>query len=156
MKLKTLYQCIFYLLVGYATGFASATFLLPVKTEIKIYTPSMEKVVPYDTIPSLDILNDSTLMAELVRQEVKFPEIVRAQARLETGFYTSRLCKKHNNLFGLRHRKGYYKFKTWQESVTAYKKYIQYKYKGGDYFKFLERIGYAEGSSYTKYVKDLM
>ena len=30
---------------------------------------------------------------------------------------------------------------------------IEYKYKGGDYYEFLDRIGYAEDKEYIKKVK---
>ena len=42
----------------------------------------------------------------------------------------------------------YYEFDRWEESVKAYKDYVQYKYKGGDYLLFLKRIGYAEDPDY--------
>ena len=101
-------------------------------------------------------LKDSILFQELINQGIKYPEIVLAQAKLETGFYTSNLCKKHNNLFGLKHKRGYYKFNTWQESVTAYKEYVQYKYTNGDYFQFLKKIGYASDPYYVQRVKSLL
>lgn len=46
-------------------------------------------------------LNDSTLYQMLLKHEIKYPTIVLAQAKLETGDYTSRHCVKGNNLFGL-------------------------------------------------------
>ena len=41
-------------------------------------------------------------MAELKLNKIQHPEIVLAQARLETGGYTSKVCGTCNNLFGLR------------------------------------------------------
>lgn len=157
MKFQTFYQNAFYLLVGCIIGFAIATsmYYKPVKTEIQLQTQPIEKVVTFDSIKHTT-LNDANLMKELIRQGVQHPEIVLAQAQLETGFYRSDVCKKYNNLFGLRHKNGYYKFNNWQESVTAYRDYVQYKYRGGDYFAFLEKIGYAEEPKYTQYVKSLI
>lgn len=157
MKFQTFYQNAFYLLVGCIIGFAIATsmYYKPVKTEIQLQTQPIEKVVTFDSVKHTT-LNDANLMKELIRQGVQHPEIVLAQAQLETGFYRSDVCKKYNNLFGLRHKNGYYKFNNWQESVTAYRDYVQYRYKGGDYFAFLEKIGYAEESKYTQYVKSLI
>ena len=79
---------------------------------------------------------------------VAFP--VAAQALLETGYFTSRVCLENNNLFGLRRPSNgsYYAFNSWEESVKAYKDYVQYKYKGGNYYDFLNRIGYAENQTY--------
>ena len=95
-------------------------------------------------------LNIENLMAVLRQYDVKFPQIVAAQALLETGYFTSRVCLENNNLFGLRRpsNDSYYTFNSWEESVKAYKDYVQYKYKGGNYYDFLNRIGYAEDGGY--------
>lgn len=77
---------------------------------------------------------------------------VLAQALLETGHFSSRVCKEYNNLFGLYDSKSrdYFRFARWEDSVVGYKKMIQYKYKGGNYLKFLKRIGYAEDPMYIQ------
>ena len=76
--------------------------------------------------------------------------IVLAQALLETGHFSSRVCKEYNNLFGLYDSKNkkYFRFNRWEDSVVAYQRMIQYRYKGGNYFQFLKRIGYAEDPRY--------
>lgn len=82
---------------------------------------------------------------------------VLAQAVLETGNFTSPVCKNYHNLFGLydsRH-KDYYRFARWEDSVVGYQKFIQYRYKGGDYLLFLRRIGYAEDPRYTSKVAQI-
>lgn len=88
---------------------------------------------------------------------LQYPEIVTAQSVLETGHYKSRLCRKSNNLFGLydSKKRRYREYKSWQESVKAYKKLIQYKYESGCYYKFLQRIGYAEDPSYVSRVRNI-
>lgn len=81
---------------------------------------------------------------------------VLTQALLETGHFSSRVCKEYNNLFGLYDSKSrdYFRFARWEDSVVGYKKMIQYKYKGGNYLNFLKRIGYAEDPRYiTKIAK---
>lgn len=92
-----------------------------------------------------------------VYYQVKYPEIVCAQAILETGHFTSKNCKIKNNLFGLYDSKNrkYYEFDHWAHSIIAYKNKIQYKYKGGDYYKFLNRIGYATDPSYINKLKEI-
>ena len=97
---------------------------------------------------SLSAQTDQQVYDELKKYNVKYPQIVLAQAKLETGNYTSTLCKKHGNLFGLKRKGGYAKFNNWQESVKAYRDWVQYKYKGGDYYAFLKRIGYASNPDY--------
>lgn len=82
---------------------------------------------------------------------------VLAQALLETGNFSSRVCKEYNNLFGLydsKHRE-YYRFARWEDSVVGYRRMIQYRYKGGNYLHFLRRIGYAEDPRYIPKVAQL-
>lgn len=95
---------------------------------------------------------------ELKRLDVKNPEVVLAQSKLETGHYKSKLCKTHNNLFGFRVKSGYLKFKSWRESVRYYKKWQQKRYKAKEhknYYNFLKKVGYAEDPQYIQKVKRL-
>ena len=98
------------------------------------------------------------LKEALVYYNIKHPDIVYAQAILETGHFKSIKCTKCNNLFGLydSKNKGYYFFNHWVESVKAYKDLIQYKYKGGNYYLFLHRIGYARDKKYIDKLKNLV
>ena len=100
-----------------------------------------------------DIKNN--LRQALQYYNIKHPEIVYAQAVLETGYFKSVNCKEKNNLFGLynSNTKDFYKFKRWDKSVLGYKKLLQYKYKGGDYYNFLDSIGYAEDPKYIEKLK---
>ena len=88
--------------------------------------------------------------AELQRQHVPHPEIVLAQARLETGNFKSRRCKVDHNLFGIKHNGRYAKYAKWQDSVSDYKARISSRYAGGDYYAFLRRIGYAKDPNYVR------
>lgn len=103
-------------------------------------------------------INDSNLMQVCKMHGVVEPEIVLAQAKLETGNYTSDVFIENNNLFGLydSNNSEYYKFNSWEESVKAYKDLIQSKLqKNEDYYQFLVRIGYAEDPKYIKKVKSM-
>lgn len=82
---------------------------------------------------------------------------VLAQAVLETGHFTSPVCKNYHNLFGLydSKHKDYFRFARWEDSVIGYQKFIQYRYKGGNYLQFLRRIGYAEDPRYTTKVAQI-
>lgn len=86
---------------------------------------------------------------------VKYPSIVTAQAIVESGNFKSEVFRKYNNPFGLynSYRKDYYKFKHWSDAILAYQALIEYKYKGGNYYKFLDSIGYATDPSYIRKVK---
>jgi len=103
---------------------------------------------------SLPELTISNLYREIVRNGILYPEIVLAQAILETGWFRSSLCRNRNNLFGLTNpRTGkYFEFGHWTESVRAYYTKVQYKYKGGNYLLWLRKIGYAEDPNYVRSV----
>ena len=99
------------------------------------------------------------LIEALDYYDVKHPNIVYAQAILETGHFRSRVCREYNNLFGLYNSrtKSYYKFDHWSESVVAYLNFIQYRYKSpNDYYKFLSDIGYAEDPEYINKLKRIV
>lgn len=103
-------------------------------------------------------LSDENVFNELVAQGVEFPEIVLAQAQLETGNYRSAACLHKNNLFGLRHSNGtYMHFSHWTDAIAAYKKYIQkWDSKPPNYYIYLDKLGYAEDTSYTAKLKELV
>lgn len=101
-------------------------------------------------------LNDSTLYLALEYYNIKHPRIVLAQAKLESGNYTSDHCIRRNNLFGLYNskRKEYYSFDHWTDCIEGYKNMIEYKHKDGeDYYDFLIRIKYATDPAYVDKVK---
>ena len=106
--------------------------------------------------PNSKELTIENLYAALKRHGIKYPKIVLAQAILETGRFRSRVCNEHNNLFGLRHSKGYYSFSNWEESVIAYRDKVQYKHRDGEgYYSFLKRIGYASAPDYINKVREI-
>ena len=101
-------------------------------------------------------LTIENLYAALKKHGIKYPKIVLAQAILETGRFRSRVCNENNNLFGLRHSKGYYVFDHWEESVIAYKNKVQYKHRDNEnYYAFLKRIGYASAKDYIERVREI-
>lgn len=105
---------------------------------------SLKSELPELTIPNL--------YAEIIRNGIRHPKIVLAQAILETGWFTSPVCRNKHNLFGLTNpRTGkYFEFDHWTESVRAYYTKVQYKFKGGNYLLWLRKIGYAEDPRYVR------
>ena len=99
--------------------------------------------------------NPASMLAACEYYGIKYPRIVTAQAILESGNFKSKVFQKYNNPFGLYNssKKDYYKFKHWTDAILAYQTMIEYKYKEGDYYKFLEDIGYAEDPNYIRKVK---
>ena len=94
----------------------------------------------------------------LIYYNIEHPTIVKAQAILETAHFTSDLCVKNNNLFGLYDSKNkrYYSYNHWWESIEAYKKLIQRKYDNSKYYyMFLEDIKYAKDKEYINKLKEI-
>ena len=104
------------------------------------------------------LLSEENLMNERKAQDIQFPKIVAAQALLETGNFKSYACTNRNNLFGLRKKDStYMSFEHWTECVAAYKRYIQkWKQPPNDYYKYLDDLGYAEDTSYTTKLKQMV
>ena len=111
------------------------------------YIPAFENKTPEEGIDEA-----------LQYYNIEHPTIVKAQAILETGNFTSNLCIKNNNLFGLYDSKNkrYYSYNHWWESIEAYKKLIQRKYDNSKYYyMFLEDIKYAKDKEYTNKLKKI-
>jgi len=93
----------------------------------------------------------------LDRLNVKHKDIVIKQFILETGWGKSYSFRKRNNLFGLYNSRehDFFIFQHWTESVKGYKNSVQYKYKGGDYYKFLKDLPYAEDKGYIDKLREI-
>lgn len=123
-------------------------------TSLKPQETTLNKI-PQD----INTLNEHSLYIALLDSGILHPDIVLAQAILETGYFTSNVTTKYNNLFGLYNsRKGdYFKFNHWRESISAYKRFIEVKYDTkSDYLVFLDKLGYAEDPMYINKVKIIM
>lgn len=149
--------CMFFAaLLCTAASYAYEPDAIPSKAKAeKTSRPAAELVLPSaDDLADAELTLDNLYKA-LDKEGVKFPKIVAAQALLETGHFGSKVCLELNNLFGLRRPSdgSYYAFNNWEESVVAYRDYVQYKYTDGDYYRFLKQIGYAEDKHYVEKVK---
>lgn len=64
------------------------------------------KYVPFHSINEKDIQpNDSTVLAELMKEGCILPTIAVAQAKIESGNYKSEVCVKNKNMFGIKYHK---------------------------------------------------
>lgn len=124
-------------------------------------TPKLLKkyITVRDTIvvPEDIKLNDSTLVKELVENDVMQVNVALAQAKLETGYYTSKVCKENKNLFGIKFHKCKYvrgslnnhaTYNTYKENIKCYA-HIQKRY--------LKNIDgkYAEATDYISTLKKI-
>lgn len=101
---------------------------------------------------------------------LKFPEIVMAQARLETGHFKSFIFRENNNLFGMRYprkrpsanigkKHGYSLYKDWKQSVLDYSlyqsTYLSHIKTQEEYLSYLKKH-YAQDPKYLDKVKSLI
>lgn len=152
MKKKVLIILIISIVFGFATGYSLHHLIH--------FNQKQEEMVllPEHPFYLLDEVNEEVLYNTLKHYDFPNPAIITAQAVLESGNFKSKLCKDNNNLFGLYNSRtmSYFKFDSWISCVFAYKQFILSKYNPEeDYYKFLDRIGYAEDSLYESKVKEL-
>lgn len=109
---------------------------------------------PKEETPELTLEN---VRKELEKQGVKHVDIVLRQAIVETGWFKCKHCSlKSNNIFGFSFNgKDYLEFENWVESVAYYKQWQDKLYEGGDYYQFLDDIGYAVKGTYVAYLKQI-
>ena len=103
----------------------------------------------------------------LVDYEIKHPKIVFAQMMYESGWLECKNCSwsEANNPFGFLicttkvdgvcKEWKYESFCTLEESIEYYKSWQDKLYKGGDYYAFLKRIGYATYEGYNKRLESI-
>lgn len=152
-------QRVFNILISFAVGVLGA---IQVHSCLKEDEQPEIKVVHIINEEQPDFFSKSPqegLIEALEYYGVKHPQIVYAQAVLETSHFKSDLCLNDNNLFGLynskKHR--YHTFDHWTESVVAYLDYVQRRYKPpNDYYKFLLDIGYAKDPNYISKLKEIV
>ena len=128
------------------------------RKNIKEIKNNKKKENPTQTKINITTLNEQNIIYWINYFELKEPEIVLSQIKLETGYLNSKICINNNNLLGLMKSKTeYYKFSHWIESLIFYKYKIQNRYKPNKetYYQFLIRIKYAEDNYYIKKLKQI-
>lgn len=114
--------------------------------------------------------SEEKLIDKLKELNFKFPWIVLAQARRETGHYTSAIFRENNNLFGLKEAKvrlnlaqgtnrGHAIFNSWEESLLDYSLWsATYASKCNTEEKYYQLLGqmYAESPTYIQDLKEMV
>lgn len=88
------------------------------------------------------------IWALILRAAIPGADVVYKQALLESAGFTSRLCLQQYNLFGLKKGEHYASFCDYSECVNYYATHVSVRYRGGSYYHFLHRIGYAADRRY--------
>jgi len=107
------------------------------------------------TRPTTDTPTHIGVYNEILEQGLEFPDIVFAQAVLESGNFKSKITKKNNNIFGMRQpskRKttsvgsanGYATYETWRDSIEDYflfqeMLFSKHKFTRESYLRYIDK-----------------
>ena len=110
------------------------------------------------------------LKSEIVKQGIKYPNIVLAQAVLESGHFKSDIFLDNHNIFGMKkpsvrktmatgENRGHATFNNWVDSVRDYKMFQdQNGYSNLSVNDYMKKLGtdYCPGCNYEKKIKEQM
>lgn len=150
--MKDFWRVISLLLIGVIIG-----FLIGQHYEIpkhKSVTTIRDSVI-FDTAYVQIHLTKENVLAQLNKYNIPHPDIVLRQSIHETNHYTSNVCRKYNNIFGIMKGGKYVKYNSWNDCIKDYKNKISKRYKSGDYYEFLTNLGYAEDPDYVIKLKKI-
>lgn len=103
------------------------------------------------------VVSQREVYDKIVKAGVAHPEIVLKQAIHESANFKSKGARNKNNILGLmktvnrgtkKERVVLRTFDSIDSCINFYKRVIQGRYNGGDYYKFLRRIPYATDPKY--------
>ena len=164
----------FYTLLGKLYIFFSITFLLSSYTP-NPYAKTVESVEDYERpkmvfLPAINTFSEEKLINYLYEINLKFPEIVFAQAKLESSNFTSTIFRENHNFFGMKcatkraflhkgENRGHAKYESWKECVIDYAlyqaTYLHHIKTKQQYLSYL-RKHYAEDPNYVDKLIQLM
>jgi hypothetical protein len=156
----------------YALVVVSTIDLLEITSNTKFQTNEINEI----KITSQKVLKNKDakllfLYLEIIENDIKHPDIVLAQAILESGYLSSQIFIENNNLFGMRfperrptvalsENRGYSVYDCWTDSVKDYKLFQEFLFRRkektrDEYFDYLDRI-YAEDPNYVPFLKKVI
>lgn len=116
------------------------------------------------------MFSEARLVEQIAKLNFKHPHIVLAQAKLESGNYTSQIFIENNNLFGMKKavvrlntarssNRGHAYYDTWQDSIIDYAlytaTYLNSLKTEDQYYDYLAR-NYAEDTTYVNKVREIV
>jgi len=127
-----------------------------------------ERVFYIEKSNSIIYISWNDIDGYLKKHKVRYPQIAKAQIRLETGHLKSVICKENKNLFGMRYApqrattaigelNNHALYVNYEKSIEDYKLWQDlYYHKGEDYYLFLLRVGYAQDQKYITKLKSVL
>lgn len=120
-------------------------------------------------IKTNDSFSKEKLFLEIDKYSFKYPDIVKAQAMVESGHFKSPVFQQNHNMFGM--REAIVRITTAEGSNLNHAYYTDWKYCVADralyeaqylsklsreeYFSYLDQV-YAEGKGYSKLLKQVI
>lgn len=137
--------------------------LIALLTSLEVGSASFTRraEIPFSTANMLKMMTDIG---------IAYPDIVMAQAKIETGHFTSKVFKENNNLFGMKlpekrnttavgEQHNHAMYTSWKQSVIDYKIWqdrVLTKVKSRRaYLKYLHKH-YATNKQYVKLIKKMI
>ena len=158
--MKTLFIA---MLKGAVVGFICAFLIVQL---LSLIWPEIKKP---PTEPEKKIELSDEILAYILDLRIENSYIVYAQARLESGNFTSEIFKENNNLFGMKVaerrpttaigvNRGHAVYRTWKESVLDYALMQAAYYRGLDEQTYLEKMCsvFATDPNYRKRLEEMM
>lgn len=153
---------IFLILIGLVSGLGSGlwSYYQLKKNEFRLMTPEEKLII----IQEHNKFSEEKLIVKLKELNIKFPHIVLAQAKLETGNFTSKVFRENNNLFGMKEssmrittskgtENNHAYYNNWYESLLDYSfyqcRYLSNLQTEEQYLQYLGQ-SYAESPEYVK------
>jgi uncharacterized FlgJ-related protein len=114
--------------------------------------------------------SEEKLIEKITELNFRYPHIILAQAKLESGHFKSTIFLENNNMFGMKEAKlranlakgtnrNHAYYDTWQESVIDYALYYSSYLRSikteGEYFEYLKQ-NYAEDKTYVQRLKQII
>lgn len=159
----------------YRKGLRVVLLLLMLSNTVKIKENQKHRNITFEKEIDFDELSmvkkRKAIYDEILKHNIKHPDIVFAQAMLESGNFNSYIFRTNNNLFGMKYperrettakgvNKGYAEYEKWEDSIKDYSLYQQAILKNGDisedaYLDFLSRR-YAEHPEYIRLLRKII
>lgn len=121
---------------------------------ISVLSYSQNEVEWTPPIPNPTHLEPYDIKMEILSCGIQYPGIVYAQARLETGNFTSSAYKDKHNLFGFCKGGKPITFRTDLDCIGYYYDWQLKHYKGGNYYDFLECLYKRSDGTCVRYASD--
>ena len=137
---------------------------------LSLITLSKTNQQTYEIITQVISFSELNVYKQLVKIGVAYPDVVLAQAKIETGNFTSKIFRENNNMFGMKlpyrrqttavgESRNHAKYTDWIQSIRDYKlwqdKMIHRAPTKRAYLAYLRR-NYAEDKNYIKKIKQII